>query len=164
MDLGEARRPYEMGAAGSFAFPVPPEALWDDVARFDRFEGWWRWLRDLRVDGDGLRGGTVLRGVVVPPVPYRLEVTIELTRCERPHAIDAEVRGSLHGPARLRIARSDGGSRVTVGWRLEMCKPAMRAAAVAAYPLLRWGHDEVVARAVAGYRRHLAADGVSGGP
>lgn len=158
MDLGEARRPYEMGYEGWFTFPLPPEELWADVERFDRFERWWGWLRDVEAEGCGLRTGTVLRAVVVPPLSYRLRVRIELVECRRADRIDATVGGDLRGPARLEIQPVEGGSRVRIGWRLEMRKPSMRSAARVAYPLLRWGHDHVVARAVDGYRRHLRED------
>lgn len=158
MDLGEARRPHEMGFVGSYDFPLPPEQLWADVERFDRFEQWWGWLRGLRVEGSGLRDGTILRGVIVPPVPYRIAVHVELHGCRRPRRVDADVRGGLHGPARLRIHPSGSGSRVLIGWHFEMRQAAMRAAARVGYPLLRWGHDRVLDRAVAGYRRHLHED------
>ncbi|MBW3576191.1 MAG: hypothetical protein KY462_00325 [Actinobacteria bacterium] len=161
MDLGEARRPYEMGYIGCFVFPLPPEELWGDIQRLDRYEQWFRWLRNVEVEGSGLRRGTVLRGVIVPPVPYPMRVGIRLVDCRRAERIDASVRGDLRGPARLRIRPADGGSCVRIGWRLEMRKPSMRVAARVAYPALRWGHDHVVLQAVDGYWRHLRREGLA---
>lgn len=150
-----ARRPFEMAYDGAFAFPFSPRHLWDDLERFERYDRWWGWLRDLDVDGDGLEAGTVLRGVVIPPVPYRMGVVVRLVDCRPPERVDAEVDGDLRGPARLRLERAGDGSTVRVAWRLEMRKPTMRAAARVMYPVLRWGHDRVVAATVQGYRRHL---------
>lgn len=154
--FGGLRSSYVIPHEGCFTFPLAPQCLWADIEQVDCFSRWWGWLEEFEVDGQGLRDGTVLRGVVVPPVPYRMRVSIELIRCEPPRCIDARVGGDLQGPAWLRIApTSDGGSRVTVAWELEMKLRAMRAAARVAYPVLRWGHDRVVEAAVVGYRRHL---------
>ena len=144
---------------GSFAFPLPPFALWDEIERLERFERWWPWLGDLAVDGEGLRAGTVLRGSVSPPLPYRMAVAVRLVECERPHRIEARVTGDLEGPAWLALApAAGGGTRADVAWTVEMRQPAMRLAARVAHPLLRWGHDRVVDATAAGFRRHLATE------
>jgi dihydrofolate reductase len=44
------------------------------------------------------------------------------------------------------------GTRVAVAWSLEMRSLPLRFAARVAYPLMRWGHDQVVEMAVAGFR------------
>lgn len=150
--------PYE----GSFSFPLSPSRLWADVEQVERLPHWWGWLREFEAEGNGLRDGAILRGVIVPPLPYRMRVSIRLLRCERPRRIDAAVSGDLEGPAWLRIEPTpDGGCRATIGWEFEMKQRAMRAAALAAYPVLRWGHDRVVDAAVAGYRRHLSREGLA---
>lgn len=166
-----------MDYAGRFTFPVAPLELWSAIERIDQFERWWSWLGDLRIDGDGLRPGSVLRGTVAPPVPYRMNVAVALSRCEPGELIDAAVTGDLAGDAHLRLEpagpsgldRDRGsGSQATststptstiaeVAWSLEMKQLPMRVAARFAYPLLRWGHDRVVEATVAGFRRQLAS-------
>lgn len=141
---------------GSFDFALSPEALWDALADPARFPSWWGWwLHDFTVDGDGLVDGAVLRGVVAPPVPYRMRVQVHLEHCERARRIDAEVRGDLRGPARLLLHAAPVGTTAEVSWRIEMMQRPMRLAARVAHPLLRWGHDRVVDATVAGFRRHL---------
>ena len=150
--------PYVVDYRGRFAFPLPPRALWDEIERLDRFERWWSWLGDFAVEGEGLRAGTVLRGTVAPPLPYRMRLAVRLVDCEPPRRIEASVLGDLEGPARLTLApAADGGTHVDVAWRVEMRQPVMRVAARVAHPLLRWGHDRVVEATAAGFRRHLAA-------
>ena len=150
--------PYVVDYRGAFAFPLSPQALWDEVERFERFERWWAWLGDFVVEGEGLRAGTVLRGTVAPPLPYRMRVAVRLVDCEAPRRIEARVLGDLEGPARLTLApATGGGTRVDVAWSVEMRQPVMRLAARVAHPLLRWGHDRVVEATAAGFRRHLAA-------
>ena len=71
------------------------------LQHMERFESWWGWLTEFRVDGPGLQAGSVLQGVVVPPLPYRIRVQIELLECVRPERIDAAVHGDLEGRAQL---------------------------------------------------------------
>lgn len=139
----------------AFRFGLEPEALWDRIEHVEQFESWWPWLTEFRLEGDGLVAGSVLHGVVTPPLPYRMQVQVALDRCERPAAIDATVEGDLSGPANLRLRPEDGGSRVEVSWSVEMHQPAMRWASRLGGPLLRWGHDRVVETTVAGFRRRV---------
>jgi hypothetical protein len=79
--------PYVIEYRGAFSFPCPPDEVWSAMQRFERFECWWGWLREFRVEGPGLGAGSVLHGVVVPPLPYRLGVRIALL-CVRPRRIE----------------------------------------------------------------------------
>src|SRR5690348_17092575 len=92
-----------MEYAGKFDFPVPPSELWAAIERFDQFERWWSWLGELKADGAGLVPGSRLIGTVAPPLPYRMNVTVEMVRCEHPHLVEAQVHGDLAGPANLRL-------------------------------------------------------------
>ena len=57
---------------GTFMFPVCVSRLWASLADFDHFASWWGWLQEFSVDGSGLEPGTVLHGLVAPPLPYRM--------------------------------------------------------------------------------------------
>ncbi len=147
--------PYVIEYSGSFLFPVPPEALWSAIEEMEHFEGWWSWLSDFQLDGPGLQAGSVLRGVVSPPVPYRMTVRVQLDRCEPARRVEATVHGDLEGPARLTLEPTADGTRADVSWRIEMTQRRMRVASLLAGPLLRWGHDRVVEMTVRGFRRQL---------
>jgi len=142
-------------------FPVCPEVLWGELERTDEFERWWRWLGDLRLEGDGLVPGSVLRGVVSPPVPYRMRVEVVLVSAVRAATIEAEVHGDLDGWARLALHDEPDGTRVVVAWSVEMLQRPMRIASRFGLPVLQWGHDRVVEVTVAGFRRHLATRGLT---
>ena len=91
-----SRRPvinYQHG----YEFPLPPEGIWDALEEVDQFALWWPWLEDFRLEGDSLATGAVLHGVVAPPLPYRMRIQIELTRCEKPGIIEALVHRDLEG-------------------------------------------------------------------
>ena len=147
--------PYAIEYAGRFSFPVPPQEVWSAVEHFERFETWWGWLGELRVEGPGLVAGSVLHGVVAPPLPYRMRLRVVLVACDPPRSIDALVHGDLVGHARLVLEPEGEGTRASVAWTIEMMQRPMRVAARVASPVLRWGHDRVVDATVAGFRRHL---------
>ncbi len=153
--------PYVIDYEGSFLLELAPEAVWDAITHTERFEDWWAWLRELRTSGDGLAGGTVLHGVVVPPLPYRMELDIELVTCIPPASIDAAVHGDLEGQARLELSPAGQGTAATVRWSIEMRQMPMRIAARFAYPLLKWGHDRVVEATIDGFRRHVEGPGAA---
>ena len=92
-----ARSPYVIEYRGAFSFPCTPDEVWSAMQRFDRFECWWGWLREFRVEGPGLEGGSVFHGVVVPPLPYRLGV---LEEASLRHVAGCRVRVTDLVPAR----------------------------------------------------------------
>jgi uncharacterized protein YndB with AHSA1/START domain len=158
---GDGESPDTITYRREFSFPASPDELWEALEHPERFEAWWGWLGELRVerdephDGHVLQRGTVLHGVVSPPLPYRMRLRVVLEACRRPHHIDAAVHGDLEGAAHLVLAPEGTGTRAEVRWSIEMMQRPMRIAARVAPRLLRWGHDRVVEATVAGFRRHL---------
>jgi uncharacterized protein YndB with AHSA1/START domain len=146
---------YVVDYAGRFNFSAPPEEVWSAMEEFDQFERWWRWLGNLTVQGGGLRAGAVLHGTVDPPVPYRMQVRVDVDRCVPARLIDAAVHGDLEGEAHVALEPERGGTRADVAWKIEMMQRPMRLAARVAYPMLRWGHDRVVEATLNGFRAHM---------
>lgn len=136
-------------------FALAPDQVWDALEHVERFEQWWPWLGEFRLHGPGLEAGAVLRGVVSPPVPYRMRVDVELVHCHRPSSIDARVLGDLTGEAQLRLSAVACGTDIEVAWVVEMMQRSMRIASRVAHPMLQWGHDRVVDITVGGFRRHV---------
>jgi carbon monoxide dehydrogenase subunit G len=157
-----ATSPYVIEYEGTFHLDLPPDEVWAIISRTDRFEDWWGWLRDFETEGSSLETGSVLRGVVVPPLPYRMRLEVVLANSTRPGRIDAKVSGDLQGDASLTFTPDGDGTEATVGWTIEMMQRPMRLAARVAHPLLRWGHDLVVQATVENFRRLLAAEAGSG--
>jgi polyketide cyclase/dehydrase/lipid transport protein len=143
---------------GTFSFAVPVEGLWRAIARLDQFSSWWGWLHDYTVEGTGLEAGTVLHGVVAPPLPYRMRLDVVLGECVPERSIAAEVHGDLEGAAQLTFDGDGRSTRAHATWTIEMMQRPMRLAARYTYPLFRWGHDRVVEATVDGFRRS-ALDG-----
>lgn len=158
-----ATSPYVIDYEGTFHLDLPPEQVWAIISRTDRFEGWWGWLREFETEGRDLETGSVLRGVVVPPLPYRMRLEVVLVDTARPRRIDAVVSGDLRGTATLTFTPDGDGTEATVSWTIEMMQRPMRLAARLAHPLLRWGHDLVVQATVDNFRRLLATEAGLGG-
>jgi carbon monoxide dehydrogenase subunit G len=150
-----ARSPYVIEYRGDFSLPRPPDEVWSAMQRFDRYERWWGWLKDFRVEGTGLETGSVLHGVVVPPLPFRLSVRIVLAECLRPQSIDADIHGDLEGTARIVLEPERKGTRANVSSSIEVMQRPIRLAARVAPRALRWGHDRVVEATVTSFRQHL---------
>jgi hypothetical protein len=149
---------YVIEYDGTFTFPVPVAQLWARLVQVDRFSSWWSWLREFSVDGNGLEHGTVLHGVVAPPLPYRIRLDVVLDECVPERRITAFVHGDLEGEAQLTFDGDDTETRAHANWTIEMMQRPMRVAARIAHPLLRWGHDRVVDATVDGFRRHLVGE------
>jgi carbon monoxide dehydrogenase subunit G len=140
---------------GAFCFDLEPHQLWEKMEEFDQFEHWLPWLSDLKVEGSGLAKGTVLYGVVTPPLPYRMEVAVEVTHTEPTRVIDAVVGGDVAGEAEFRFRPDNGQTWAEVAWAVEMKQPVMRFADRLTHPLLQWGHDRVVEITVTGFRSRI---------
>ena len=78
------------------------------MSQFDSFCSWWSWLREFSVDGAGLESGTVLHGVVEPPLPYRMRLDVVVDECEPVRRVAAAIHGDLEGTAVLRLEDDDG--------------------------------------------------------
>jgi hypothetical protein len=128
--------------------------VWDTIGDLDHV-GLWGWLHDLRSDGPCLVTGSVLHGVVVPPLPYRIRLDVAFVDCVRPSRVDATVAGDLIGEAHLRIRRDGAETEIDASWKLEMTQPAMRLAARMMPSVMRWGHDRVVAATAAALGERL---------
>lgn len=142
----------------TFTFPVPVAELWATMGRLDCYPSWWSWLHEFSVDGRRLEPGTVLRGVVTPPLPYRMRIDVVVDECVPEHCIAALVHGDLEGAARLTFEGDGAQTRARATWTIEMMPASMRMAARIAFPLLQWGHDRVVDATVDGFRRQLVAE------
>ncbi|MGH9028957.1 MAG: hypothetical protein ACRDV4_05020, partial [Acidimicrobiales bacterium] len=73
--------PYVIDYRSSFELEAPPRVVWSAIEHAERFETWWGWLEEFRLEGSGLVDGAVLHGTVSPPVPYRMRLRVELEDC-----------------------------------------------------------------------------------
>jgi carbon monoxide dehydrogenase subunit G len=153
-----AGSPYVFEHDKSFTFDASRKEVWAVLERFDGLAAGWPWLHELHIEGPGLETGTVMSGVVAPPVPYRMRLRVVIDECRPEQSLIASVHGDLEGVAHMTFDGDGDETRVHAMWTIEMKQPPMRVAARVAPRLLRWGHDRVVDATVNGLRRHLADD------
>jgi len=140
---------------GEFWIALPAAEFWQVIEDFEQYQEWWPWLDGFSSDQPGLVAGNVLQATVVPPVPYRVRLSVRFESCERPSLAVATISGDLRGRASLSFDERRGGTRVRADWTLDAATTTMRIAAKVARPLMRWGHDRVVEMAVAGIQRRV---------
>ena len=153
------RRPHIFQYKGEFDFDATPEKLWTALGRTDHYERWWKWMREVKVEGPVPATGSSVEFDVVAPIPRRMRLKIDVVSALRPESIEAAVSGDLAGTATLRFLPSGNGSTAEVTWSVEVVQRTIRAAAVAMRPVLLWGQDWAVRVALRGFRRHLVEDG-----
>lgn len=135
----------------SWDFDVAPTQLWALFCDTSSFTRWWPWLRSF--DPVPLEVGAHTRCAIGPPLPYMLNVELDVVGAEPATRVDVVVTGDVQGPARLEIEPVVHGSRARLVWDLEVRRPMLRTAARVARPVLQWGHDWVVSNGVAQFRR-----------
>jgi hypothetical protein len=134
-------------------YGVPPDALWERMARVDHYRGWWPWLR--RFDGAALADGERWRCTVQPPLPYRVSFELVLHDVVPGASVAATVSGDIEGVARIELTqRHDlgGGTDLVLVARLRPASGFLRTLNRAAGPVARFGHDQVIDRALAQFR------------
>lgn len=145
----------------TWAFPCRPEELWAVLEDTDRYPEWWPWLE--RFHADGLRTGSRAGLTVRPPLPYRLHVVVEVGHVEPARRLDAAIGGDVEGPARLELTARDRGCEVRLAWSLVVRRRVLVAAERVARPVMRWGHDQVVAAGVRQFRERALGAGPAPG-
>jgi uncharacterized protein YndB with AHSA1/START domain len=133
----------------SFDLNVDTSTVWQVLERTDDYTHWWSWLASF--DANGLRPGPA-RAVIRSPLGYRLRVEIDVREAVRGRRLVTEVRGDLEGPARLELEPSGTGSTARLWWEFTLRQRLLRRLLPAARPLMEWGHDQIVARALRDFR------------
>jgi hypothetical protein len=134
----------------AWRLPLDVDDLWRRIERTDQYADWWPWLRDA--DLPRLEAGTTARFSVVPPLPYRLAITLELVDVDPPWRIDATVGGDLVGSASLDLSPGGpSGSVVSLRWDVDVARPGLQRLARFGQPVLQWGHEMVVRSAIRGF-------------
>jgi Polyketide cyclase / dehydrase and lipid transport len=134
----------------SFDLDIEASTVWRVLERTYDYTKWWSWLESF--DADGLRSGQA-QAVIRSPLGYRLRVEIDVREVVPERCLITEVRGDLEGPARLELEPSGAGSTARLWWELTLRQRFLRRLLPAGRPLMEWGHDQIVARALRDFRQ-----------
>ena len=126
----------------SYRFDASPEDLWAALTNVEDYRVWWPWLR--RFDGDAFAAGERWTCVVQPPLPYSLRFDLTLDEVVEHERVAATVSGDIVGTAHLELTPDGTGSALALASQLAPANPMLRAIAVVARPVVRFGHDWVL--------------------
>lgn len=147
--------PFDVSYSGTHLFEAPPEVLWHELQRVDMFERWWPWMKQVRLQGEALAPLSIISFVVDPPVPYKMDIAVEVTASKPPEFLQGAVSGDLIGTAGLDFEPQGGRTSVAVRWDVELANRRMRAGILVARPILLWAQRWAVEVALRGFRSHL---------
>jgi hypothetical protein len=147
--------PYVVHHEDDEFFTLPPDELWREITDWGRFEEWWSWLHDLRVDPETIASGSRLTFAIVSPLPYRLHLGVNFLDVVPERSIRASVDGDLRGDASLRLVPHGGGSKLTLIWDLEPAHAPMRLLVRVARPLIIHTKDWAIGIALRTFRHHI---------
>ncbi|MGH9025007.1 MAG: SRPBCC family protein [Acidimicrobiia bacterium] len=147
-------RPFEFDR--SFDLDVDPAVAWRVLEQTGEYTRWWSWLESF--DARGLQPGRAT-AVIRSPLGYRLYVDIDVQEVIPERRLITEVHGDLAGPARLELMPTETGSTARLWWELALRQRFLRLLLPPGRPLMEWGHDQIVARALQDFRqRALSAE------
>ncbi len=147
--------PFDVSYTGTHFFEAVPGELWSELSRVDRFESWWPWMRDVRLEGTALSPGSVICFRIDPPIPFDLRISVSVTGSRAPEWIQGDVDGDLVGRARLELVPDGDATSATVSWDVEIADRKIRRMIHVARPLLLWAQRWAVEIALQGFRKHL---------
>ena len=88
-------------------FKAPPQKVWSVVLDIERYPGWWKNFRRVRITrGDGKSVGSVIACEVRGSLPYSLNYALEVLEAEEYRHILLRSTGDLVGTGRRRRVRS----------------------------------------------------------
>lgn len=147
--------PFDVSYSGSHRFEASPQELWNELARVDRFEEWWPWMRGVALEGRALAAGSVISFGIDPPVPFKMTICVAVTRSVEPHRLEGDVSGDLSGKATLELTGQGDHSLCHVSWDVEVAHGGIRRVIHVARPILLWAQRGAVEIALSGFRAHL---------
>ena len=148
--------PFDVSYAGSHRFGASAEELWGELRRVDRFEEWWPWMKDVRLQGEALMPGSVISFGIDPPVPFKMIISVAVTDSQAPAWLEGDVSGDLSGRARLELIDEADHAVCHVSWDVEIANAGIRRVISVARPILLWAQRWAVEIALHGFRSHLS--------
>jgi hypothetical protein len=134
----------------AWQLPAPPDEVFTELERLDRYPTWWRQVRRAeRIDDD------TCSLVVRSSLPYDLRMTAHRVCADRTRGVlAARLSGDLIGFSGWRLTAVAGGTRVDFDEQVEVRRPLLRRLAVAR-PVFRANHAWMMRCGERGLSHHL---------
>jgi hypothetical protein len=143
-------------------FKAPLPRVWSVVLDIERYPGWWKNFRKVRVTrGDGRRVGSVIECEVRGSLPYSLTYSLEVLEAEEYRHILLRSTGDLVGTGRWAFAELEPGTvQALYYWDVATTNPILNLIAPLARGALARNHQQVMANGYAALRPHVEAAAV----
>jgi len=126
------------------------EAVFDTLADARTYPDWWRPVYlETKTDGPP-ELGRISSQYFKGRLPYRLRTTSRIVALDRPHRLEAEVKGDLSGRGAWTLTANDGKTHVRFDWQVYADRPLLRYLTPVLRPVFRWNHAWAIARAIEG--------------
>jgi carbon monoxide dehydrogenase subunit G len=146
VDLGGSW--HSIDYSHQFSILSTPPVVWSVLEDVGFLSECSPWLAALTVDDPGLRAGAIVKGMITTPLPFQVNISLDVEEWSPCSLMAAAVHGDLEGDARLGLTAADEGTCLDLDWTVEIASAPIRTMARVAHPLLRWGHDRVIQSAV----------------
>jgi hypothetical protein len=131
---------------------VGPRSVYEVLARFEDYPGWWPEVRRIRLVGEESCEVTCRSAL-----PYDLTFVLRPTRRDPDVGVlEASMTGDLEGFSRWRISEHLSGSRLVFEEEVTAHKRLLRRLAPVARPAFRANHAIMMRHARSGLEAHLA--------
>jgi Polyketide cyclase / dehydrase and lipid transport len=139
-------------------FRAPAQRVWDVVLDIERYPGWWKNFRQVRVtQGDGRSNGSVIECVVRGSLPYSLRYALEVMESEEYRHILLRSTGDLVGTGRWAFNEVERETQAIYHWDVATTNPILNLVAPLAKSALAKNHERVMANGYAALRPHVEA-------
>jgi hypothetical protein len=140
-------------------FHAPVERVWAVVLDIERYPGWWKNFRKVKlVRGDGRSIGSVIDCEVRGSLPYSLSYALEVVEATEYRHLLLRSTGDLVGTGRWEFAQLTGdASSAVYYWDVATTNPILNLIAPLARGALARNHEQVMANGYAALRPHVEA-------
>lgn len=137
-----------------------PDRVWDELAGFEQWPGWWEGLERIenREPGKPLGRGSRIRSTWKGALPYCLTFDAVIKDYTPGVFLSFAVNGDLTGTGECRFRACKGRTCIRFLWRVMPNKLWIRMSAPFARSMFRENHDQILARAVQGIDRIFQKD------
>ncbi len=138
---------------------APIDAVWEAIYHSERWPTWWKSVTQVVeiAPGDEHGVGSVRRYFWKSRLPYTLLFELQVTRVQRPVALEGVSNGELVGRGTWNLSAAGPVTTVRNIWEVRTTKAWMNLLAPLARPLFAWNHAHSMRQGGEGLARLLGA-------
>jgi hypothetical protein len=138
-------------------FRAPVEKVWSVVLDIERYPGWWKNFRRVKIiRGDGKSVGSIIECKVRGSLPYSLAYALEVLEAAEHRRLLLRSTGDLVGTGRWEFSQAEPAVvNAIYYWDVATTNPILNLVAPLAKRALARNHEQVMANGYAALRPHV---------